>query len=340
MRERPLSPPVQFSVDLPGNETFPRDPVLRVSPNGESILFVAQDAENNSRRLYLYNLAAAITRELPGTEGTQDGFWSFDSRSLLLSRNGSLSRMDIDANSPQPLSFESGYCSWGPDGVVTATREGLQWFRPEVAGARLLLRNDGKAGANFVVPTQMGRWFLYNDFNGTPSSGVSVSVASLDGKEQRKLFSAERAAIYAAPGYALYLRGATLMARRLDPASAQLKGEAVPVIGPVERPLGSVDTGTFSASNAPRRRSASAVRSGDAGYRRAQSMGGDAGRAEIPGGGAGERKSGPQLSRHCELAVAVAEKVVNAASIAGAMQGPRTRRPAALSNRAPERSRR
>ena len=257
-RDKPLPAPIQFTVDLPANATFPRGAILRVSPNGESILFVAQNPDHNLLHAYLYTLATGVTRELPGTEGTIDGFWSFDSRSLLLSRGGSLSRMDVDANSPQPLSFESGYSSWGPDGVVTATREGLQWFRPETAGSRALMRNDAKAGTNFLVPSLVSpetsrgaRWILYNAFNGTPSSGVSVMVASLDGREQRILFNAERAAVYAGPGYVLYLRGTTLMARALDSASAQLKGDPVPVIGPVDRPLGSVDTGTFSASSSP-----------------------------------------------------------------------------------------
>ena len=76
-----------------------------------------------------------------------------------------------------------------------------------------------------------------------------MRVTSVDGKQQRELFHAERAAVYAGPGYTLYLRGPTLMARAIDQVSAQVKGDAVPVAGPVERPLGSVGPGTFSASN-------------------------------------------------------------------------------------------
>ena len=254
--KQPLRP-VQFTVDSPGNGSFPLEPILRVSPNGESILFVAYSPKNALSSAYLYNLATGTSRPLPGTGGTVDGFWSFDSRSLLLSRSGSFSRMDVAANSLQNLPFESGYSSWGSDGVVTATREGLAWFHPDEAGSRVLMKNDVKARAHFLVPSLLSaraspggrRFVLYNSFNGTPSNGVSVKIVSLDGKEQRELFRAERAAVYAGPGYALYLRGATLMARALDPASGQVRGEPVPVAGPVERPLGSVNTGTFSASN-------------------------------------------------------------------------------------------
>jgi len=252
----PAPAPIAFTVYSPGDGSFPLEPVLRVSPNGESILFVAQNPDNDARRAYLYSVGTGSTRELPGSDGTIDGCWSWDSRSVLLSRSGMFSRMDIDAPAPQPLRFESGYCSWGPDGVVTATHAGLQWFRPEAAGSRLLMRNGVTDAANFLVPsllptgTRAGpRRMLYNTFNGTPSSGVTVGIASLDGREQRTLFRAERAAVYAGPGYALYLRGATLMARAIDPANGRLKGDPVPFAGPVERPIGSVEVGTFSASD-------------------------------------------------------------------------------------------
>ena len=255
-QSEPLPAPLEFTVYSPGDGSYPMEPFLRVSPNGESILFVAENPDNATRHAYLYSVATGSTRELPGTEGTTDGFWSFDSRSLLVSRSGMFSRMDIDANSPQPLPFESGYSSWGPDGVVNATRDGLEWFRPETPGSRLLMKNDPRTGVDFLVPSMLvrgagasPRWMLYSSFNGTPSSGVSVNIASLDGTGRRTLFHAERAAVYAGPGYVLYLRGATLMARAIDSSSGRLEGGPVPIAGPVERPLGAVDTGSFSASN-------------------------------------------------------------------------------------------
>ena len=249
-----------------------------MSPDGESILFLARDPGNGLHRAYLYTLATGATRQLAGTDGITDAFWSPDNRSLLLSRSGSFSRMDLDsnslqpiANSPQPLAFENGYASWGPDGAATGTRDGLVWFRPETADSHVLLRNDAAPAANLpssnpprsnslssillfpsLLPSNKSaaiRWILYNSYDGTPSNGVSVRLASLDGAWQHELFHAERSAIYAAPGYILYLRGATLMARAIDPASGQVKGAALPVIGPVERPVGSAAAGSFSASS-------------------------------------------------------------------------------------------
>ncbi len=268
--DKPLPPPVQFTVNSPGNGSYPLEHQLRVSPDGASILFLARNPGNGLNRAYLYTLGTGATRELPGTDGITDAFWSPDNRSLLLSRNGSFSRMDLDgnsfqpiANSPQPLPFESGYSSWGPDGAATGTRDGIVWFHPETADSHVLLRNEAAPRANsnslssiLLFPSLLpsdksgaARWILYNSYGETPSNGVSVRVASLDGAQQRELFHAERSAIYAAPGYVLYLRGAMLMARAIDPGSGQVRGDAVPVIGPVERPDGSAAAGSFSASS-------------------------------------------------------------------------------------------
>ena len=266
--DKPLPQPVQFRVDSPGNGSYPLEPVLRVSPDGGSILFLARNPGNGLRRAYVYTLTTGATRELPGTDGISDAFWSSDNRSLPLSRSGSFSRMDLDsnsvqpiANSPQPFPFESGYTSWGPDGAATGTRDGLVWFHPETADSHVLLPAANLPRSNslssiLLFPSLLpsnksaaARWILYNSYDGTPSNGVSVRLASLDGAQRRELFHAERSAIYAAPGYVLYLRGATLMARAIDPATGQVKGDAVPVTGPVERPVGSAAAGSFSASS-------------------------------------------------------------------------------------------
>jgi hypothetical protein len=85
----------------------------------------------------LYDLAKASTRALPRTDGASDMYWSADNHSLLVTRNNTVYRIDIHGDAPQPLSIESGYSSWGPEGVVTATRAGLSEVHPESSGSRL-----------------------------------------------------------------------------------------------------------------------------------------------------------------------------------------------------------
>ncbi len=250
-QENLMPPPVLFTVDTPGNGSVPLGAALRVSPNGESIVFLAVDPVDNISHLYLHSLVTGASRALPGTERATDAYWSFDSLSLLLNRGGGLSKIDINGNSPQPLPLESGYSSWGPGGVVTATREGLRWFHPDTGGSRLITTTAAKPGDVSIYPTLIpgGRWIVYNSYSGALADGVSVQIASVNGREQRALFTAERTALYAGPGYMLYLRGATLTARGIDPASGKMRGDPMSVIGPVEHALGSVDPGIFSASN-------------------------------------------------------------------------------------------
>jgi dipeptidyl aminopeptidase/acylaminoacyl peptidase len=256
LRGKPASPPpVEFTVYSPGNGSFPLLPPLRVSPNGESIVFLATDPSDQVSRVWLYDVAKGNTRGLTGTEQASDAYWSSDNHSLLLTRNGAVFRTDIHGDTPQPLPIESGYSSWGPDGVVTQTREGLSRFRPESGDARLILRNDPHGANIFIFPTLIpgSRWMLYNTFNGSPTKGVTVRMGSIEGREQKQLFAGDNCALYAGgpsgTGYALYFRGFTLNAQELDPSSGQLRGDPHPVAGPVDRLVGFPDPGAFSASN-------------------------------------------------------------------------------------------
>jgi len=64
---------------------------------------------------------------------------------------------------------------------------------------------------------------------GSIGSPAAVHLLTTDGKTDKTLFT-ESPALYAAPGYALYLRGSVLMARPLDPKTGELRGEAAPLV--------------------------------------------------------------------------------------------------------------
>jgi hypothetical protein len=55
------------------------------------------------------------------------------------------------------------------------------------------------------------------------ASSAAVHLLTTDGKTEKTLFTAESIAIYAAPGYALYLRGSLLVARPFDAAAKRNK---------------------------------------------------------------------------------------------------------------------
>jgi Tol biopolymer transport system component/tRNA A-37 threonylcarbamoyl transferase component Bud32 len=235
-REKPIARTLRFTINTPEGTTLPLGARPAISPDGENILFAAED--RGQPQLYVHNLATGNTRLLAGTEGVTNAFWSFDSRSFLLFRSGTLSRMDISGGPPQalPLPFQAGYSSWGPKGVVSVGNGSLHWFQPDGSGVRQLRDpGPGEAGG-LLFPSLIpgGRWLMYNARASTSTGAFSaVHLLSTDGKTDRTLFTAESPAVYAAPGYILYLRGRALMARPCDPKTGELRGDAAPLVAGV-----------------------------------------------------------------------------------------------------------
>jgi len=251
-QETPTAAPVRFTVDTPENGSMMLFARPSVSPDGESVLFVARDPASQRYVWYLHSLATGTSRALPTPEDATAIYWSFDSRSVLLNRSGALWKMDLNTGSPEQLPFTGNYSSWGPEGIVTATQAGLRFFRPDGSASRWIKQRGDKDPLAYTYPTLMpgGRWLIYNAVRvGEGStSGESIHLASLDGKVDQQLFTAERAALYAGPGYLLYLRGDTLTAQAIDPESGKLRGGPAPVAGPIEHAGTTVDPGSFSAS--------------------------------------------------------------------------------------------
>ena len=73
-----------------------------------------------------------------------------------------------------------------------------------------------------------GKHFLYFAHGGT-SADSGIYLAELDSKEHKLLLRNDSNAIYAAPGYLLFVRDNTLVAQRFNLHSLALEGEAKPV---------------------------------------------------------------------------------------------------------------
>jgi hypothetical protein len=246
-RENPLPAPARFTVDTPGNGTLFGRP--SVSPDGQSVLFAIADPASQAPTWYLYNLASRASKSVPGTEHTTAVYWSFDSRSILLSRSNVFWRMDLNAGSPQRLPVVDAYSFWQPEGIVAGGRQGLRWFRPDGSELRWIKRSDETDGKYYSYPSLIpgGRWLVYNI---AESDSFSVRFASLDGKVDRELLKTEHPAIYTGPGYLLSRRGDALIAQPVDPKNGELRGVSTPIAGAIGIAAGTIDLlGSFSASN-------------------------------------------------------------------------------------------
>ena len=231
-QQPPAAAPVWFTVQTPGNGSLPLFGRPTVSPDGRSVLFAVNDPLSQRAVWYLHSFASGTSRTVPGSEAMIAVNWSFDSRSILLRRGGALWTMDVQTGSRQRLPVQGAYSSWQPEGIVTGGQKGLQWFAADGSGARWIKNRDQEHGTVFSYPSLIpgGRWLLYNaETDAQPQPGTSLHLASLDGKIDREILSAEHPSIYAGPGYLLSLRGDVLVAQGLDPRSGQLRGAPTPI---------------------------------------------------------------------------------------------------------------
>jgi hypothetical protein len=248
-RENPVLAPVRFAVLTPENGSLSLFGRPSVSPDGQSVLFAVADPASRKPVWYLYSLASGASAAVAGTEHTTSVYWSFDSRSVLMSHSNVFWRMDLKGSSPQRLPIMGAYSSWQPEGIVSGGREGLRWFRPDGTGLRWIKKRDENNGTAYSYPTLIpgGHWLIYNV---AVSDGFSVHFSSVDGKVDREIIKTEHPTIYTGPGYLLTRRGDTLTAQAIDPGSGKLSGAATPIVDSIGQSGGTVDLlGAYSASD-------------------------------------------------------------------------------------------
>jgi tRNA A-37 threonylcarbamoyl transferase component Bud32 len=189
-QEKPALRPVRLAVNTPEGNVLALLARPAISPDGEKILFAATNGTET--RLYLYSLTTGDTQPVNGVSAI-NGYWSFDSRSLLVAQGTSLARVSLGGAvqplpvQPLPLPFNlTGYSSWGSAGIITSTGGDLQWFQPDGSGAKVLRtpRPEGAAAITFPTLIPGGRWLMYNvvETFGAVASPTSIHLVSMDGK--------------------------------------------------------------------------------------------------------------------------------------------------------------
>ena len=94
-RREPLAPAIRFTLGLPENHTLSS---FAVSPDGEWVAYSAEVGRDNLRRILVRRLESGgqSDRELAGTQGGSNPFFSPDGTAIAYSRVGrSLARADV-----------------------------------------------------------------------------------------------------------------------------------------------------------------------------------------------------------------------------------------------------
>jgi eukaryotic-like serine/threonine-protein kinase len=247
--------PVRLQIVAPPNTAFADS--VAVSPDGNWLAFTATHPDGNSS-LWIRSLDSLVARSLPGTEGARRPFWSPDSRALGFFAGGKLKRTELSAGTPQILaeaSLDPRGGTWGPDGTIV--------FAPAFQGSLLrIAATGGTVSAAMALDSSRkeqthrwpsflpdGRHFLYYASRGGGEEPGEIFIGSLDQQPPRRVVESSSLAMFAAPGYLLFVRGTTLLAQPFDVDRLQLKGRPVAIADQLPRPGSTAGLRTFSVSS-------------------------------------------------------------------------------------------
>jgi len=224
----PIFPPgeAEFSARL--NTTL-NVPSFALSPDGRGLVFSA--ARPGARpMLWLRSLDHVDARQLTGTEDAQDPFWSPDSRWIGFVAEGTLKKVPTTGGAVQVITeprsdfrgatwgaLDTILVATGADGIVSVDAAGGKTTR--VTTVETALQENTHRNPSFLPD---GHHFLYSVIGNGDRSGVYVG--SLDGATKRLLLPVLTSAVYAPPGYLLFVNGDTLMAQRFDAERLELAG--------------------------------------------------------------------------------------------------------------------
>jgi Tol biopolymer transport system component len=249
MQRTPEAPLVRSTLLPPADQFYAVDSPFAVSPDGQRIAFVATAIPNavftrtRKRSIWVRDLSESTARKIPGTEGAQYPFWSFDARQLGFFANGKLSKVDLRGGPVLQLcdTQDGRGGSWNEDGVILFQQrwsEGLMRI-PAGGGTPTPVttldteRSDVAHRWPQFLPD--GRRFLYFVVNTTSMAAGEYSgvyLGSLDSDETRLIIRGESRALYS-EGHLLYRVDSTLMARAIDETSMEFRADPVPIVADV-----------------------------------------------------------------------------------------------------------
>ena len=229
---------------------------LALSPNGSMLAFVAADSSSKTH-LMVRALNALKAKELPTTEGASYPFWSPDNRYIGFFQSGKMKKIEASGGPAVTIcdapTGRGG--SWNQDGIII--------FEPNWTDPLYQVSASGGTATQLTTLDSVrheithrwphflpdGKHFLYysrSSMGGVEREEDALVVASLNGKVNKRLMSANGNMVYAS-GYLIYLREKTLMAQPFDVSKLEISGDAIPIAEPIEYDL-TYNRAVFSAS--------------------------------------------------------------------------------------------
>jgi eukaryotic-like serine/threonine-protein kinase len=223
----PIFPPEKTAFSGAVNTTV-NVPSFAVSPDGRAVVFSAE-TPGAKPMLWVRSMDRVGPRQLAGTEDAQYPFWSPDSGWIAFFANGELKKIPAAGGAVQVITrtaadFRGG--SWGQDGTIIFGLGAEPIQRVNAAGGETTTvtiidtAGQGTHRNPHVLPD--GTHFLYSVF-GSRQDGVYVG--SLDGKTKTLLVNVRTNAVYAPPGYLLFVDENTLWGQKFDVERLEVEGQ-------------------------------------------------------------------------------------------------------------------
>jgi serine/threonine-protein kinase len=233
--------PIQFPVELPPGISLPppgADPTVAVSPEGGAVVFAVRgegassSGASDGPLLYVRTLADPVARELPGTRGATNAFFSPDGRIVGFLAQGRLRRMDLSGGIAstivEPPSEIAG-ATWGAnDDILYSLGNGSGLWRVPAAGGEpspVTALDSTRGDVGHIHPHFLpdGRSFVFTivrDGTSTP-----LAAGTLDGRIDELGQAGQRPHYVPGSGHLLYsTAGGELIVARFDPARLRITG--------------------------------------------------------------------------------------------------------------------
>ena len=247
--------PIQFRHTISGLS----ESDIAVSPDGQTIAFVAKPDASGSSSLYTRPLKGLVAVKLAGTDGATQPFWSPDNQHIGYLSGNKIRKVPAAGGAPKDVceakdvagaawsASQGGAILFGsPKGLSVVSAEGGQ-------PAAVTELAQGETGHFWPTFFPDGRSFAFLAWSSDPKTRA-LFVGSLDSKERQKLTAGESGPVYAASGpsrtaagaYLFFLRKTALFAQPFDASNRRFTGEPVQVVGDVSS--GAEGRGNFALS--------------------------------------------------------------------------------------------
>jgi len=232
---------------------FPAGGHVAISPDGERVIFAALSGQGR-RQLWMRPMNSTLAVPLPGTSDASYPFWSPDGRFAAFFAQGKLKKIDIHGGSPQNLcdAAEGRGGTWNEEGIIvfSAAPTGPLYRVSQGGGTSEQItsldvsRQENTHRWPFFLPD--GDHLLY--FARSSAAGQSgIYVHSLKSRQRKLALSGMTNAVYAPPGYLLFVRDRNLLAQPFSLRGMALTGEPTVIADSVQFDVG-FGKGNFSVS--------------------------------------------------------------------------------------------